>query len=75
MLFNSDSTIVDPYFSRLSKSRFSYRAGRPFVCRFVRLGLCVTIRISVICLSIRMSVSSIFEKGAVSNDFRIQGVI
>ena len=38
MLSNSNSTIVAPYFSRSSKSRLSYRASRPFVCRFVRVG-------------------------------------
>ena len=56
MLSNSDSTIIDPYFSRSSKSGFSYPASRSFVCRFVRVGLCVPIRISVIRLSICMSV-------------------
>ena len=56
MLSNSDSTIDAPYFSRSSKSRLSYRASRSFVCRFVRVGLCVPIRMSVICLSIGMSV-------------------
>ena len=38
MLSNSNSTLVAPYFSRSSKSRLSYRASRPFVCRFVRVG-------------------------------------
>ena len=37
MLSNSDSTIVVPYFSRSSNSRFLYPASRSFVCRFVRV--------------------------------------
>ena len=57
MLSNSGSTIPGaPYLFRSSKNRLSYRASRSFVCRLVRVGWCVTIRMSVFCLSIRISV-------------------
>ena len=77
MLSNSDSTIVAPCFSRSSKSRLSYRASLSFVCRFVRVGLCVPTRVSVICRSIRMSVCllvsrvvSVYINFSVGFDFR-----
>ena len=59
MLSYRDFTIVAPYFSRSSRISLLYRAIRSFVCRFVRVGLFVPIRMSVICLSIRMSVRQV----------------
>ena len=72
MLSSSGSTIVAARFSRSSKSHLSYRTSRSFVCRLVRVGLCVPIRMSVICLSIRMSVClSLLRVVSVFVDIRV----